>query len=110
MAMDNRQKTLLGVLVVLVLGMGSWFVFLRDSGPATAANTGPKERVVKVRDTKKDSGPVRTVRKKEAPETAVVEKDERRERDPAEREKADRKKRDAKKTQEKKAKKIAPAA
>jgi len=99
MALDRNQRTYLGLLAIIVLGMGSWFAFLRDSGPVQAADRNAGKKVVRVREDQKTAASERSIRK-ETNTSAAVDK-ERRERDPVEREELGRKTRSHKKDEKK---------
>ena len=110
MEVDKRQKLLLVVVAVCVLGMGGvWFAF-RDTGPS---QRGPSDRPAaqkRVREVK-DKKPKATKRgdsrkrRKDAQQTL-----EKRQRDPSERKVLDKKRRKRGKAKQEKKKKIVPAA
>ncbi|MHC5111158.1 MAG: hypothetical protein ACYTHJ_14915 [Planctomycetota bacterium] len=106
--MDNKQKTLLGVLVVLVLGMGTFWVMSGDSGNNQAAkqSTAPvKKRERQQRVEKKENKRQRS--RERVTTRAPVEK---RERDTIDNSrKSGKRKRSGRGAKEKK-KKIVPAA
>ena len=81
MAQNQKQKVLLAALAVAVLGMGSYFLFLRDSGGGaqTAMNTGPAVRRVKKENV--DNAPKRreSTRRESKAEQAAPERREREE-------------------------------
>ena len=73
---DKKQKILLGVLGVLILGMGSWWFVFRDTGPKAedtdeSARAGPKERRTA---TTSDDKEKRTRRKKAVAKTETRER------------------------------------
>lgn len=106
MSEGTRQKVLLGVLGALVLGAGTYFFFLRDSGPsAGAASRGrsvARERAEVAEQTQSES----KVREAKTSERKVSES---RERKPAERERSVRKERRGG-TKKKDSKEVVPAA
>ncbi len=107
MAQDQKQKVLLAILAVVALGAGSYFMFLRDSGPAinTAVDNEPGQRRVRKETT--ENAP----RRREVTRRAPTEKAEpvRREREEIEAPTSSRRERRNKNTEVKK-KTIAPAA
>ena len=107
MEMDKKQKTMLGVLALLVIGAGgAWYVFNSGgSGSNVEVDRGAsqkKER--KTRDTTKDKN-VKKERKKTGRKKAEI-----RERDKFERKKVKKKTRRSKRKGQEKKKKILPAA
>ena len=107
MEMDKKQKTMLGVLAVLVIGAGgAWYVF--NSGGSSSnvvVDQGAfqkKER--KTRDATKDKN-VKKTRKKAGRKKAEV-----RQRETFERKKAKKKSRRSKRKGQEKKKKILPVA
>ncbi len=109
MAQDQKQKIMIAVLAVLVLGAGSYYMFFRDSGNATAAvaNQGPAGP--RVRETQKKDETV-TRKRAETRERETAQPTERREREESDdRETDGRRTRKTKETEVKK-KKMTPAA
>ncbi|HNQ22418.1 MAG TPA: hypothetical protein PKK06_04925 [Phycisphaerae bacterium] len=110
--MDDKKKAILafGLIGAVVLGWGSYFLFLRDSGgPATtdtaAAATGPRVRQQTVQEEPKKA----VTRRAATREKPQVEQPTRRERAPQEVETSKPRERKRTDTEEKK-KKITPAA
>ncbi|MFQ5461353.1 MAG: hypothetical protein ACE5E5_01865 [Phycisphaerae bacterium] len=106
MAMDNKQKTMLGVLVVLLLGMGGyWFTMMGDnSNAASAVSRRPTVKRVREKPVAKKKKGKR--RKRAKPKTTV----QRRERDTVDTKKAGPKRRRGKRGPKEKKKKVVPAA
>jgi hypothetical protein len=111
MDQQKKQKVLLAVLGVFVLGAGTYFVAFRGSGASTqqAMTSGPVER--RQREAPAEEQPTRTARRsavrREAPRPATVE---RRERSQEPREAAGRRQRGRGAEDRTKKKTIAPAA
>ena len=76
MIANNKQKILLGIPLVLVLGMGSYWFVLRDTGPKTeqVVNAGPVQKQVRHAGGEKIDKPVRGNRTGEIPRQEPVEK------------------------------------
>lgn len=106
---EKKQKVLLGVLVVLLLGAGSIWYFVRDTGPIEQEGTGgSSERKRRVRSTTKEERSVRKTRESLAPEERQAERTKR---ERATRERKERTRRSGpRKAKKKKKEKTAPAA
>ncbi len=107
MAMDNKQKTMLGVLAVLVLGMGGyWFTMLRgDTNTATAVSRGPA--VKRQRATRVEKKKPKAKRRERSKTKATAQ---RREREAVDTKKTGPSKRRKKRGPKEKKKKVMPAA
>lgn len=108
MTNDKKQKMLLGLLSVLILGAGSWWMF-RDTGSKTqqVATTGASEK--KKRRTA-DTEKKKTSRKTRKKATAKTETRERKTREVAERKTSAKKRRGKSKSKRKKKKDTQPPA
>jgi hypothetical protein len=107
---DQKQKTLLGVLGVLILGMGStwWFVF-RDTGPKIDQTAGTQTKEKKKREVAASTD--KKGKRKRTKVEAKTEKRERKTREVTEREtKAKAKRTKGKKKRKKKEDRQPPAA
>lgn len=114
MAMDsNKQKILLGVLVVLLVGMGGgtyWFVF-RDTAPKYEVTTDQSKVQRRERRTSGATKEKRTRRSRRTAREDEEERVERRERKVGERKKSHRRRRTkGRKTIKKKKKELPPVA
>lgn len=71
----KRQKLMIGVLALAIIGAGgSYWFFIRDSGPSTkVSQTAPKERKKRERDTTADKTPKREGNRKVGQDPAADE-------------------------------------
>ena len=110
MEIGKREKGMLVVLAVCILGMGgAWFVF-HDSGATRRDSSDAPKAEVKVRETKakKSKSTKRTTsRRRKKGDKPTLQK---RQRDPSERKKMDKKTRKGRRKTKEKKKKIIPAA
>lgn len=110
MAEDKKQKVMLAVLGVLIVGMGSyWFVF-RDSGPQTVRDDDNQTAERKRRERKAPEETTSRRRAREAPEQTVERASRREKREVRERPSVDRRRRKVGRKKKKKKKLTAPAA
>ena len=106
---DKKQKVLIGVLAVLILGAGGYYFVFRDSG----GNTGPQVEQAQVERKQRTAAPVetnkRTARRETAPQDAEPVA-ERQTREVEERATRTRERRKSGGIERKKEKKLTPAA
>ena len=79
MIANNKQKIMLGIPLACVLGMGSYWFVLRDTGPKTGpvVNAEPVQKQSRHPDKEEIDKPRRGKRTKDSTEPARVERPER---------------------------------